>query len=68
MGGPIGLIETGDGIVIDAVAMTIDLRVSDSELEQRRSRWEAPQPRATRGLLAKYAKLVGSASAGAVTD
>jgi dihydroxy-acid dehydratase len=68
VGGPIALIEDGDSITIDAVNRTIDLGISDSELASRREAWVAPAPAATRGLLSKYARLVGSASAGAVTD
>ncbi|HEY5665490.1 MAG TPA: dihydroxy-acid dehydratase, partial [Gammaproteobacteria bacterium] len=68
VGGPIALIEDGDPITIDAVARTIDIGISNSELAARREAWSPPAPAATRGLLAKYAKLVGSASFGAVTD
>ena len=68
VGGPIGLVEDGDRITIDADALTIDLKVADDVLAARRDSWSAPPPRATRGLLAKYARLVGSASNGAVTD
>jgi dihydroxy-acid dehydratase len=67
-GGPIALVEDGDRIVIDAVANTIDLQVSDEQLQERRSRWQAPEPRYTRGVLAKFARSVISASRGAVTD
>ncbi len=67
-GGPIALIEDGDEIRIDAVERSITLAVSDAEMERRREQWEAPPPYAERGLLAKYARLVGSASEGAVTD
>ena len=67
-GGPIGLIENGDSITIDAQTRTITLEVSDDELAARRSRWTQPAPRYTKGVLAKYAKLVSSASTGAVTD
>jgi dihydroxy-acid dehydratase len=67
-GGPIALVEDGDRIVIDAVANTIDLQVSDEQLQERRLRWQAPEPRYTRGVLAKYARSVISASRGAVTD
>ncbi len=67
-GGTIALIEDGDTITIDAEAKSIDVHVEDSELEQRRSAWTQPAPYATRGTLAKYAKLVSSASEGAVTD
>jgi len=68
VGGPIALIRDGDPITIDAVARRIDLNVPDAELAERQKQWQAPAPRATRGLLAKYARLVGSASTGAVTD
>ncbi len=67
-GGPIALIEDGDEIRIDAVARSITLAVPDTELTRRRELWSAPPPYAKRGLLAKYARLVGSASEGAVTD
>ena len=67
-GGTIALIEDGDTITIDAEAKTIDVHIENAELEQRRSAWTQPAPYATRGTLAKYAKLVSSASEGAVTD
>ncbi|CBL43734.1 Dihydroxy-acid dehydratase [gamma proteobacterium HdN1] len=67
-GGPIALIEDGDIITIDAVANTISVNLSDAELAARRTRWVAPKPRYTKGALAKFAKLVSSASEGAVTD
>ncbi len=67
-GGPIALVEDGDKITVDAEAQTVTLDVDDAELEQRRARWRRPEPYATRGTLAKYAKLVTSASEGAVTD
>lgn len=67
-GGNIALIEDGDTIVIDAEAKTIELQVADDELDRRRGSWQQPEPYATRGMLAKYAKLVSSASEGAVTD
>jgi dihydroxy-acid dehydratase len=67
-GGPIALIEDGDPITIDAVDRRIDIGISADELERRRAAWSPPEPIATRGLLAKYARLVGSASKGAVTD
>ena len=67
-GGTIALIKDGDTITIDAEAKSVDVHVEDSELEQRRSAWTQPAPYATRGTLAKYAKLVSSASEGAVTD
>ncbi|MDC0067488.1 dihydroxy-acid dehydratase [Gammaproteobacteria bacterium] len=67
-GGTIALIEDGDTITIDAEAKTIDVHIDDEVLEQRRSAWTQPAPYASRGTLAKYAKLVSSASEGAVTD
>jgi dihydroxy-acid dehydratase len=67
-GGTIALIEDGDTITIDAEAKSIDVHLENAELEQRRSAWTQPAPYATRGTLAKYAKLVSSASEGAVTD
>ena len=67
-GGTIALIKDGDSITIDAEAKSIDVHIEATELEQRRSAWTQPAPYATRGTLAKYAKLVSSASEGAVTD
>jgi dihydroxy-acid dehydratase len=64
-GGPIGLLEEGDKITINAEKNEI---FTDADLDARRSEWVQPQPRYTRGVLAKYAKLVTSASEGAVTD
>ncbi|MEP6476239.1 MAG: dihydroxy-acid dehydratase, partial [Actinomycetota bacterium] len=61
VGGPIALVREGDQIVIDAASRRIDLVVDDDELARRRAAWTAPDPRYTRGALAKYAKLVGSA-------
>jgi dihydroxy-acid dehydratase len=68
VGGAIALVENGDSIVIDAESRTIELVVNSDELAQRRRNWSAPAAKATRGLLAKYARLVSSASLGAVTD
>ncbi|MES1190918.1 MAG: dihydroxy-acid dehydratase [Steroidobacter sp.] len=68
VGGPIALIQDGDEITIDAVANTIDVKVPDSEMASRKAQWKAPEPYATRGVLAKYARAVSSASYGAVTD
>jgi dihydroxy-acid dehydratase len=68
LGGPLALVKNGDRIVIDAVARVVTLEVSGRELAARRRAWRRPRPRYTRGVLAKYARLVGSASAGAVTD
>ncbi|MGV0036406.1 MAG: dihydroxy-acid dehydratase [Candidatus Azotimanducaceae bacterium WSBS_2022_MAG_OTU7] len=67
-GGTLALIEDGDSITIDAEAKSIDVHIGDAELDRRRSAWKQPAPYATRGTLAKYAKLVSSASEGAVTD
>jgi len=67
VGGPIALVEEGDSITIDAKKRLVQLNVSARELAARRKRWKPPQPRYTTGLLAKYAKLVSSASLGAVT-
>jgi len=66
VGGPIALIEEGDEIVLDVDARRLDLNVSDQELAKRRDGWKAPEPRYAKGALAKYARLVGSASRGAV--
>jgi dihydroxy-acid dehydratase len=68
VGGPIGLVKDGDEIFIDAVTRQIIVSVSDSEFANRRKAWRAPEPYAKRGVLAKYAKCVSSASKGAVTD
>ena len=67
-GGPIGLIENGDPIAIDAAAKEINHKVDLQEIERRRKAWQKPEPYATTGVLAKYARLVTSASEGAVTD
>ncbi|HNH44402.1 MAG TPA: dihydroxy-acid dehydratase, partial [Agitococcus sp.] len=67
-GGPIALIENGDVITIDAVTREISVNVSDEDMAKRRANWTAPAPKYTRGVLAKYAKTVSSASEGAVTD
>ncbi|HCR97522.1 MAG: dihydroxy-acid dehydratase [Halomonas sp.] len=67
-GGPLALVENGDLITIDAEADTIEVQLSDEELATRRAAWQQPAPRYTRGVLAKYARLVSSASTGAVTD
>lgn len=66
-GGPIGLIEEGDIINIDVPNRSISVELSDAELAERRKRWTAPQPHYTRGVMAKYAKLVAPANEGAVT-
>ena len=67
-GGPIALIEDGDKITIDAETRQITVDVSDTELAERKTRWVRPESKYKRGVLAKYAKTVSSASEGAVTD
>jgi dihydroxy-acid dehydratase len=68
LGGPLALVKNGDVITIDAQKRTLTLEVSAKELAERRKRWRAPKPKYTRGVLAKYAAAVSSASEGAVTD
>ena len=67
-GGTIALVHEGDSITIDAHQRLIQLNVPDAEIAKRRAAWKQPAPRYTRGLLAKYMKLVSTASKGAVTD
>jgi len=67
-GGPIALVHEGDSITIDAHHQLIQLNVADEELAQRRASWKQPAPRYTRGVLAKFAKLVSGADRGAVLD
>ncbi len=67
VGGAIALVQEGDSITIDAEQRLLQLNVPDDELAQRRTAWQPPQPRYSRGVLAKYAKLVSSASSGAIT-
>jgi dihydroxy-acid dehydratase len=67
-GGPIAIIETGDKISIDAENNTVNLDLSDAEIAERLSKWQKPAARYTRGVLAKFAASVSSASEGAVTD
>jgi len=67
LGGPIGLVEEGDEIVIDVDRKALDLNVADGILAARASAWAPPPPRYTGGVMAKYAALVGTASEGAVT-
>ncbi len=68
VGGTIALVEEGDSITIDAHKQIIQLNVPDDELATRRAKWKQPAPRFRRGLLAKYAHLVSTASKGAITD
>jgi dihydroxy-acid dehydratase len=67
IGGPIALVQNGDRIRIDADARSVELLVDDDALAMRRDAWVAPEPRYTKGALAKYAKLVGGAEHGAIT-
>ena len=67
-GGPIAFVRDGDRIRLDAAARTLDLLVDEAELEARKAGWQPPAPKHQRGVLAKYAKLVGSARYGAVLD
>ena len=68
LGGPLSLVKNGDSITIDARARTLTLDVAARELTARRRQWRARKPRYVRGVLAKYARLVSTASTGAVTD
>jgi dihydroxy-acid dehydratase len=68
VGGPIALVEEGDTIVLDIEGRRLEIDVPEAELQRRRDGWRAPTPRYERGALAKYARLVSSASRGAVTD
>lgn len=68
VGGTIALVNEGDSITIDAEQRLLQLNLNDAEIARRRAAWQAPAPRYTRGVLAKYAKLVSTASKGAVTD
>lgn len=68
VGGTIGLLREGDSITIDAHQLLLQVNITDDEIAARRAEWTAPAPRYTKGVLAKFAKLVSSASLGAVTD
>jgi dihydroxy-acid dehydratase len=67
VGGPIGLVEEGDIIRVDVSARSLDVHVDDDILAERRNSWRPHEVRYPTGALAKYARLVGSASVGAVT-
>ncbi|MBB1405298.1 dihydroxy-acid dehydratase [Pseudoalteromonas sp. SG44-5] len=67
-GGAIALVENGDSITIDAQSREMTLNITDEEMASRKQHWQQPAPKYTRGLLAKYARTVSSASTGAVTD
>ncbi|MEI7795169.1 MAG: dihydroxy-acid dehydratase [Methylococcaceae bacterium] len=68
VGGALAIVENGDSITIDAETNALTLHVDENEIARRLEKWQQPAPRYTRGVLAKYAKLVNSASLGAVTD
>jgi len=68
VGGPIALVKNGDKITIDTETNTLDIHVSEEELETRRKQWSKPEPNYKTGALAKYATLVGSAANGAITS
>jgi dihydroxy-acid dehydratase len=68
VGGPIAIIKNGDPIEIDAEKKVIEIMIPKAELAARLKKWKQPKPRYTKGVLAKYAAQVSSASLGAVTD
>jgi dihydroxy-acid dehydratase len=68
VGGALALVREGDTVTIDAEARRLHVDLDDAEIERRRASWTPPPPRYTRGVLAKYARLVTSAARGAVTD
>jgi dihydroxy-acid dehydratase len=67
-GGLIGLVKDNDVIEIDAINNKLTLKVSDEEIAKRRAEWKQPAPKATKGILYKYARVVKTASEGCVTD
>jgi dihydroxy-acid dehydratase len=68
LGGPIAIVKNGDPITIDARARQLSLDLPAKEINARLKKWKQPKPRYTRGVLAKYARHVSTASLGAVTD
>jgi dihydroxy-acid dehydratase len=68
LGGPLAIVKNGDPITIDSVKRTLTLGIPEAEIKKRFTKWKSPAPRYTRGVLAKYARQVSSASTGAVTD
>jgi dihydroxy-acid dehydratase len=68
VGGTIALVNEGDSVTIDSEQRLLQLNVPDAEIARRRAAWQTPAPRYTRGVLAKYARLVSTSSKGAVTD
>jgi dihydroxy-acid dehydratase len=68
VGGPIAVVRDGDSVTINAESNELSMDVSDEEIQRRLKEWKPPAPTVTRGVLAKYARLVGDASHGAMTD
>jgi len=68
LGGPLAVVKNGDPITIDADKKTLSIDLPQAEIDARLKKWKAPAPRYTRGVLAKYARVVKSASEGAITD
>jgi dihydroxy-acid dehydratase len=68
LGGPLAVVKNGDPITIDAEKRALNLDIPKAEIEKRLAKWKKPAPNYTRGVLAKYARHVMSASMGAVTD
>jgi dihydroxy-acid dehydratase len=66
-GGPIAALQNGDSVVFDLPNRKLNVEITDAEMQKRLAAWQAPKPRYTRGVMAKYALLVSSASLGAVT-
>lgn len=66
MGGPIALVQDGDRVTIDINAYSITLEITEEELKKRKEAWRAPEPKVTKGYLARYAKMVSSADKGAI--
>jgi dihydroxy-acid dehydratase len=67
-GGPIAIVAVGDQIVFDLATKSLRVELSDDEIKARLAKWKAPEPRYKTGVFAKYAKLVSSASLGAITS
>lgn len=65
-GGPIGLVQEGDRIIVDIPNQSLQLEVSEDELEKRRAAWQPPAPKITSGYVSRYARQVTSGSTGAV--
>ena len=67
-GGPIALVEEGDSIMLDIPARRLELLVDEDTLQERRNKWQRPEPKIKKGWLARYAKVVTSAYTGAITS